>query len=63
VKLQDHPAIDRLPDTRSYDILGMALPLIEIDAGMASSPARIRAALNWLKLPLAARETVALRHG
>jgi len=63
VKLQDHPAIDRLPDSRSFDILGLALPLVEIDAKMASSPARIRAALNWLKLPHAARETVALRHG
>jgi HPr kinase/phosphorylase len=63
VKLQDHPAIERLPNGRSFDILGLALPLVEIDASMASSPARIRAALNWLKLPPAARETVALRHG
>lgn len=63
VKLQDHSAIERLPDGRSFDILGLALPLVEIDASMASSPARIRAALNWLKLPPAARETVALRHG
>jgi HPr kinase/phosphorylase len=63
VKLQDHSAIDRLPDFRSFDILGLALPLVEIDASMASSPARIRAALTWLKLPPAARETVALRHG
>jgi serine kinase of HPr protein (carbohydrate metabolism regulator) len=63
VKLQDHPAIERLPDGRSFDILGLALPLVEIDASTASSPARIRAALNWLKRPPAARETVALRHG
>jgi HPr kinase/phosphorylase len=63
VKLQDHPAIERLPDSRSFGILGMALPLVEIDASMATSPARIRAALNWLKRPHAARETVALRHG
>ena len=63
VKLQDHSAIERLPDPRTFDILGMALPLIEIDAKMASSPARIRAALAWLKQPHAASETVALRHG
>jgi serine kinase of HPr protein (carbohydrate metabolism regulator) len=63
VKLQDHPAIERLPDGRSFDILGLALPLGELEASMASSPARIRAALNWLKLLPAARETVALRHG
>ena len=63
VKLQNHPAIERLPDPNIFDVLGIALPLVEIDAKMASAPARIRAALAWLKRPKGARETVAQRHG
>lgn len=63
VKLQNHTAIKRLPDPATFDILGMALPLVEIDAKMASAPARIRAALAWLKQPQEACETVAQRRG
>ena len=63
VKLQDHSAIERLPDRASFDILGIALPLVEIDGKLASAPARLRAALTWLKQPGAAREPVAQRRG
>ena len=63
VKLQDHSAIERLPDPAIFDILGMALPLVEIDAKLPSAPARLRAALNWLKQPGEAREPVAQRRG
>ena len=51
VKLQNHSAIERLPDPATFEILGMALPLVEIDAKMPSAPARLRAALAWLKQP------------
>ncbi len=63
VKLQDHPTIERLPDLATFDILGMALPLVEIDAKTPSAPARLRAALTWLKQPGEAREPVAQRRG
>ncbi len=63
VKLHDHSAIERLPDPATFDILGMALPLIEIDAKQPSAPARLRAALTWLKQPGEAREPVAQRRG
>ena len=63
VKLQDHAAIERLPDPATFDILGMALPLVEIDGKMPSAPARLRAALNWLTHPDALREPVAQRRG
>ncbi len=63
VKLQAHSAIERLPDPATFDILGMALPLLEIDAKTPSAPARLRAALNWLKQPGEAREPVAQRRG
>jgi HPr kinase/phosphorylase len=63
VKLQDHAAIERLPDPATFDILGLALPLVEIDGKMPSAPARLRAALSWLKQPGEAREPVAQRRG
>ena len=63
VKLQDHAAIERLPNPAIFDILEMALPLVEIDGKMPSSPARLRAALNWLKQQDALREPVAQRRG
>jgi HPr kinase/phosphorylase len=63
VKLQDHSAIERLPDPATFDILGMTFPLIEIDGKMAAGPARLRAALNWLKQPGEASEPVAQRRG
>jgi HPr kinase/phosphorylase len=63
VKLQDHSDIERLPAPATFDILGMALPLVEIDAKLPSAPARLRAALTWLKRPVEAREPVAQRRG
>ena len=51
VRLQAHSGIERLPDHGTFDILGVALPLVEIDGISASAPARLRAALNWLKQP------------
>ncbi|MEQ1522121.1 MAG: HPr kinase/phosphatase C-terminal domain-containing protein [Aestuariivirga sp.] len=63
VKLQDHSAIERLPESATFDILGAALPLVEIDGKLPSAPARLRAALTWLKQPGEAREPVAQRRG
>ena len=63
VKLQDHPAIARLPHPATFDILGLATPLVEIDGKMPSAPARLRAALSWLKQPDAPSEPVAQRRG
>jgi serine kinase of HPr protein (carbohydrate metabolism regulator) len=63
VRLQDHSAIERLPDPATFDILGMALPLVEIDGKLPSAPARLRAALTWLKQPDALPEPVAQRRG
>jgi serine kinase of HPr protein (carbohydrate metabolism regulator) len=51
VKLQSPSRIERLPDHATFDILGLALPLVEIDGNSASAPARLRAALHWLKPP------------
>jgi HPr kinase/phosphorylase len=63
VKLQDYSAIERLPDPATFDILGLAIPLVEIDGKMPSAPARLRAALSWLKQPDALSEPVAQRRG
>lgn len=51
VRLQIHSAIERLPDQCTFEILGLALPLVEIDGNSPSAPARLRAALHWLKQP------------
>jgi serine kinase of HPr protein (carbohydrate metabolism regulator) len=51
VSLQTHSAIERLPDPCTFEILGLALPLVEIDGNSPSAPARLRAALHWLKQP------------
>ncbi len=51
VKLQSYSAIDRHPDHATLDILGLVLPLVEIDGNSPSAPARLRAALYWLKQP------------
>ena len=51
VKLHSQLVIERLPDPRTIEILGLALPLVEIDGIAASAPARLRAALNWLNQP------------
>lgn len=49
VKLEAHSAIERLPASGTHEILGLALPMVKIDGKAASAPARLRAALNWLK--------------
>lgn len=48
VRLTPAADIERLPDLAAsrMDILGIALPLILLDAGAASAPARLRAALD-----------------
>lgn len=51
VRLQTPSRIERLPDHAVFDILGLALPVVEIDGNSASAPARLRAALHWLKQP------------
>ena len=51
VKLQTRSGIERLPDHGTFDILGIALPLVEIDGNSHSAPARLRAALHWLRQP------------
>ncbi len=56
VKLHPHVKIERLPEAATFEILGMKLPLIELDGLSASAPARLRAALGWIKRTL---ETVA----
>jgi HPr kinase/phosphorylase len=63
VKLQDDSAIERLPDPATFDILGLALPLVEIDGKLPSAPARLRAALTGLKQSGEVREPVAQRRG
>ena len=49
VKLEAYSAIERLPAPDTFEILGLALPMVKIDGKAASAPARLRAALNWLK--------------
>lgn len=48
VRLTPAAEIERLPDLAAarMDILGIALPLILLDAGDAAAPARLRAALD-----------------
>lgn len=51
VVLKGHGGIERLPDpgVSRYDILGLLLPLFEIDPAAASASARVRAAADWLR--------------
>ncbi len=63
VKLKHHAAIERLPGPATFDVLGLTLPLVEMDGNLPSAPARLRAALNWLKQSAEAREPVAQRRG
>ena len=51
VKLKIQSRIKRLPNHATFNILGSVLPLVEIDGNSASAPARLRAALHWLKQP------------
>jgi HPr kinase/phosphorylase len=48
VRLVAHGKIERLPDTSTYEILGVFLPAVDIDNSAASATARLRAAVNWL---------------
>jgi HPr kinase/phosphorylase len=48
VNLQSHTNIERMPDAATYEILGIELPLIGLDAATNSAPARLRAAVNWI---------------
>jgi HPr kinase/phosphorylase len=48
VGLRAHVEIERLPEARNHDILGVALPFVEIDATSPSAPSRLRAAVNGL---------------
>ncbi len=52
VRLVPRTEIERMPDpdTGFIELLGQALPVIPIDPGTASAPARIRAALDHLRL-------------
>ena len=45
VRLTPASRIERLPEPAHFEIAGLSLPLIEIDAAAASAPARLRAAL------------------
>jgi HPr kinase/phosphorylase len=46
--LLDGPAPERLPEAEHRIILGTGLPQVRVDPRLASAPARIRAALDWL---------------
>ncbi len=48
VKLHDHTHIERMPDAASFEILGISLPLVELDPAANSATARLRAAVNWI---------------
>jgi HPr kinase/phosphorylase len=50
VSLKPHTEIERMPAPQTREILGIAIPLVEIDANSASAPARLRASLNGLML-------------
>jgi serine kinase of HPr protein (carbohydrate metabolism regulator) len=46
VELAKPAATERLPEPRSIELLGLALPVIGLDAGLAAAPARLRAAIK-----------------
>jgi HPr kinase/phosphorylase len=48
VNLQTHTKIERLPEAATFEMLGISLPLVELDAAANSAPARLRAAVNWI---------------
>ncbi len=48
VRLLPQAGIERLPGALTFEILGLSLPLVEIDAASVSAPARLRAAVSWL---------------
>lgn len=50
VALKPHAEIERMPQPQSHAILGVLLPLVEIDGSSPSAPARLRAAINGVKM-------------
>lgn len=50
IRLVPQDEIERLPDpgTAFFKLLGIDLPMIEIDPKLPSAPARVRAAADWL---------------
>ncbi len=51
VALKPHAEIERMPRPQSQAILGVLLPLVEIDGRSPSAPARLRAAINAFNMP------------
>jgi HPr kinase/phosphorylase len=50
VSLKPHAEIERMPHPQTHEILGIALPMVEVDGSSASAPARLRASLNGLMM-------------
>ena len=50
VDLKAEAEIERLPETATCDIDGVALPLLTVDAFSASAPAKVRMALRSVRL-------------
>lgn len=50
VRIVASAIVERLPEPEKsrFEVLGISLPLVLIDAAKASAPARVRAALDWL---------------
>ncbi|MBL8905508.1 MAG: hypothetical protein JNM20_02410 [Rhizobiales bacterium] len=50
VRLRPHREIERMPELadQRHTLLGISLPLVEIDPAAASAPARVRAAVHYL---------------
>ena len=48
VQLRTHAKIERMPSAAVLKILGVSLPMTEIDPAADSAPARLRAAVGWL---------------
>lgn len=46
VELATPPATERLPEPRSFELLGHNLPLIGLDASLSAAPSRLRAAVK-----------------
>jgi HPr kinase/phosphorylase len=47
-RLGPRASIARMPDTAMFEILGISLPVVDIDATAPSAAARLRSAVNWL---------------
>ena len=47
-RLGPRTSIARMPDTAAFEILGISLPVVDIDATADSAAARLRSAVNWL---------------